>query len=79
MSMSYKAKLWLHGLGASVITSISTAGLAAAGSAAFDVALNGKQLLITCVSAGLVGAFAYLKQSPLPPPEKVKTDKEETL
>lgn len=60
------AKMWLHGLGASIITSISTAGLTAVGAAAFDVSLNGKQLMITCISAGLVGAFAYLQKSPLP-------------
>lgn len=60
-------KHWLYGLCSAIITSIATAGTATISAAAFDITLNLKQLLITCGCAGLIGALAYLKQSPLPP------------
>ena len=62
-------KAWLHGLAAALITSASTAAMSAMGNTLMGEALNLKQLATTCAMAGLIGAMAYLKQSPLPPTE----------
>ena len=62
-------RTWIYGLSAAAITSVSTAGLSALGSSAMNNPINMQQLLTTCGIAGLIGAFAYLQQSPLPPEE----------
>lgn len=61
------ARGWIRGLLASIITSAATAGLSLVGTAVVGLTVNVKQLLITCLSAGVVGALSYLKHSPLPP------------
>lgn len=64
---------WLHGLIAAIVGGAASAGFTflsmnAAHSAGADVpVLNFKALGIILLSSGLVNAFAYLKQSPLPP------------
>ena len=63
---------WLHGLIGGAVGGISAAGLNwittnVAHDAGMDVPnLNWKALGISLLTAGLVSAFAYLKQSPLP-------------
>lgn len=63
---------WLHGLLAAIIGGTASAGLSyltlnGAHAAGADVPiLNFKALGLILVSSGLVSAFAYLKQSPLP-------------
>jgi hypothetical protein len=64
---------WLHGLGSAAITGIASAGIALFGNAAGNMIgvhipqLTLSQFLTTIIGGGAVGAFAYLKQSPLPP------------
>jgi hypothetical protein len=68
-----KARLWAYGLASSVITAVSNAGLTVLGvsgvNAVFktDIHIEPRMLGIQCAVAGLIGMFAYLKQSPLPP------------
>ncbi len=61
-----KLEHWLAALIAFVVQYVATAGLSAIGAAAFNVALNWKQLLITCASSAIIGTLLYLKQSPIP-------------
>jgi hypothetical protein len=71
-----KKQLWLRALVASIITGASTSGLAALGTSVADAAgagvgqLNIKQLCVMALSGGIIGLLAYLKQSPVPPPEE---------
>lgn len=63
---------WLHGLFSALISGIATSGLSAlsimgASEAGVDVAkLDLKQAGIIALVGGVIGAFLYLKQSPLP-------------
>lgn len=64
---------WLHGLGSAVITGASTALLSSLGVTAvtdFGImktpSLTWRQMFVIMGVSGLVGACAYLKQSPLP-------------
>lgn len=65
-------KHWVHGLGAAIITGICTAVLSALGVTAVDqlgatvLHFSLGQLGMMALSGGVVGAAAYLKQSPLP-------------
>lgn len=71
--MRTPAKKWLHGLIGGIIGGAATTGsawlaMAGAHSAGIDVpVLNWKALLVILCSGALTSAFAYLKQSPLPP------------
>lgn len=74
-------RTWIHGFGATVIGGTASAGAAWLGNAAAKAAgvtelpdLNLKSLGIILVSSGLLNAFLYLKQSPLPPLETETTD-----
>ena len=73
-------KHWAKALLAAVITGASSSGLSALGISVADAAglkigqLNLQQLGIMMASGGLVGAFAYLKQSPVPPDETETTE-----
>lgn len=73
--MATKLGHWLHGLGSAIITGLSTTGLSALGVAGAAGAgmqvetLDWKQCAIITLVGGVVGMFAYLKQSPLPPEE----------
>jgi hypothetical protein len=73
--MNQKARLWLHNLGAAVITGGSTTALAALGivganSVGVSVqSLDLKQVGFLFASGAIVGLLSYLKQSPLPPEE----------
>lgn len=64
---------WVKMLIAAIITGAANAGLAALGVTAANVAgaaippLDWKQLGVMCLSGGLIGMLAYLKQSPVPP------------
>lgn len=67
------AYLWLHALISEFIQGASTAflvvsGGSTVGQAAYDLpALQFKALAFTVLMGGLVGAFSFLKKSPLPP------------
>lgn len=71
--MKLKTSQWLKALVAAVVTGSSSSGLSALGISVADSAglnigqLNLKQLGVMLVTGGLVGALAYLKQSPVPP------------
>ncbi|MDE2101120.1 MAG: hypothetical protein KGL39_27985 [Patescibacteria group bacterium] len=64
---------WLHGLIGGSVGGVAASGLNwlttnAAHSAGLGVpAMDWKGLGISLLTAGLVSAFAYLKQSPVPP------------
>ena len=72
-------KVWLHGLISAIITGFSTSFLTALGINGANAAginidqLNIKQLSAVTIFGGIVGAMAYLRQSPLP------DEQEETL
>jgi hypothetical protein len=66
-------RTWWHGLSAAVISSIANAGIAFAGSKVIGIDLGWKQFFLFCGSSGIVGAFAYLKQSPLPKEDEIET------
>jgi hypothetical protein len=63
---------WLKALAAAIITGFSNSFLSAVGVASAEMVgmkienLSPKQLLIMTLMGGLVGMFAYLKQSPVP-------------
>lgn len=71
--MREQARLWLNKLLAAVISGGATTALAALGIAGADAmgasvkALDFRQTLMLFISGALVGLFAYLKQSPIPP------------
>lgn len=65
--MKPETSKWVHGLVGGVITSISTTGLALLGSKVIGIELDIKTFALACITSGVVGALAYLKQSPLPP------------
>jgi hypothetical protein len=71
--MRVKTEQWLRALAAAVITGAASSGSAFVGiavAAAVGVnvqRLDLKQLGVMCLTGGLVGMFAYLKQSPVPP------------
>ena len=73
MSMNARTFTWLKALTAAFVGGVANAGLAALGiTGAQTVGVNvpqldPKQFLSICVSGGIVGAFLYLKQSPVPP------------
>ena len=75
MQLLKSTVVWLHGLGAALISGFCQAFLAILGVdgakyVGVDVAdLSGKQVLITSIIGGLISAALYLKQSPLPPEE----------
>jgi len=72
-------KVWLYGLVAGIIGGAATAAASFMSlNAASTVGLNVKpldleQLGWVLLISGLVNAFSYLKQSPLPPLEEVTT------
>lgn len=73
-------RLWIHGLGATVIGGSASAGAAWLSTVAAKAAgvtgvqeLNAKSLGIILISSGLLNAFLYLKQSPLPALENETT------
>jgi hypothetical protein len=74
--MQTKKQIWLRGLVAAVVTGISSSVLSALGIAGAEAvgvqvtALDAKQLSGVAVAGGLVGLFAYLKQSPVPPADE---------
>ena len=73
--MSPRLRKWSHGLFGGIIGGGATAastwlGMAGAKAAGMDVPLlNLQSLGVIFVSGSLASAFAYLKQSPLPPLE----------
>jgi hypothetical protein len=73
---------WLHGLLAMVIGGAASAGsawigLAVGKASGLDVpVLNWKALGLVLLTSGLINAFLYLKQSPLPDFEEPKTENE---
>ena len=74
--MQTKKQIWFRGLVAAVVTGVSSSvlsglGIAGADAVGLEVAtLNLKQLGVIAISGGLVGLFAYLKQSPVPPADE---------
>jgi len=64
---------WWRGLASAAITGLATSFLSSLGISGAQIVgvqidqLNLKQLAVVTVLGGLVGAAAYLKQSPLPP------------
>lgn len=73
--MRSKVKLWWRGLGAAFVTGVSTTFLSVLGISGAEMVgikiqqIDWKQAVVLSVVGGLVGAAAYLKQSPLPPEE----------
>ena len=73
--MTSNTRKWLHGLGSAAITGIATSftsslGVQGAQLVGFEIeTLKGAQLMVIALMGGLVGAAAYLRQSPLPPVE----------
>ena len=73
--MRTKAKTWLRGLTAAFIAGFSTSFLTALGVSGAEAVgvqiekLSLGQLTVVTFFGGLIGMAAYLKQSPLPPPE----------
>jgi hypothetical protein len=71
--MTLKTTHWLKALVAAIVTGVSGAFLNAVGIDAAKLigininSLDPKQLLGIAITGGLVGAAAYLKQSPVPP------------
>lgn len=71
--MREQVRTWAHGLAATFVTGAASSITAWAGSAAAQAvgwniqALTIRQVLVTAIFSGAVGAAAYLKQSPLPP------------
>lgn len=69
------AKGWFRGLASATITGFSSSALASLGVSASNTVgvsvpqLSLRQLAVIAVTGGIVGALAYLKQSPLPPDE----------
>lgn len=69
---------WLYGLGSGVVGGVASGGSAWLGLAVGKAAgmevhtLNWKELGLVCLTSGLMSAFFYLKQSPLPPDEDNK-------
>lgn len=65
-------KHWIHGLGAAFITGLSTAALSVLGVTTADqigatvLHFSLGQIGAIALAGGIVGALAYLKQSPLP-------------
>lgn len=70
---------WFYGLGSGVVGGIASAGsawlgLVAGKAAGLDVhQLNWKEFGLVCATSGLMSAFFYLKQSPLPADEEANT------
>src|SRR5271157_2318670 len=64
---------WIKALVAAAVTGASNAGLSVLGISGAQAVgiqinqLNGRQVLAAILSGGIVGALAYLKQSPVPP------------
>ena len=63
--------VWLHGLGAAIITGAASALTASAvAPETFNFGSGLKKLAILAAVNGITGAAAYLKNSPLPPIEE---------
>lgn len=66
---------WLKLLIAAIVTGCSNSFLSAVGVAGAQMVgvqienLSPKQLVVTTLMGGIIGLFAYLKQSPVPPDE----------
>lgn len=77
--MKSKVKKWFHGLLSAFVTGGASAATAGVGTSVAHAAgagvapLDAKQLGVVLLSSGVFGALAYLKQSPLPPPENGDT------
>ena len=76
--MSSNVNIWLHGLIAALVSggaSAVTAGItiSAIDPAHFnfghDIFITLKLMSALFITSGLLGAFGYLKQSPVPPPD----------
>lgn len=69
-------KIWFHGLSAAFIGGFASAGSTGAAALALGDGMK-KSLQLAAVSwavAGVTSAFAYLKQSPVPPlPKQLET------
>jgi hypothetical protein len=80
MLMTLKTKIWFKALIAAIVTGGSSSGLSALGIAtASGLGVNVpkidvKQFLIMLGSGALIGALAYLKQSPVPPASTGNTE-----
>ena len=78
--MRLKTEIWFRSLVAAVITGASSTALSALGIATANglgvnvPRLDFKQLGIMLLSGGVIGALAYLKQSPVPPESTGDTD-----
>jgi len=71
--MTNATSKWLKMLVAAFVTGVSTGGLTSLGIPAANAvganipSLDWKQLGVMSLSGGIIGLFAYLKQSPVPP------------
>ncbi len=75
--MKLKTEQWLKALIAAIVTGAASTGLSALGIATASglgvniPKLDFKQLGVMLISGGIIGALAYLKQSPVPPDDTV--------
>lgn len=78
--MKAKTAKWLKMLIAAAVTGCSNSFLSAVGVAGAQMIgvqienLSPKQLIVTTLMGGLIGTFAYLKQSPVPPDSTGNTE-----
>lgn len=78
--MKLKTEQWLRALLAAIITGAATSGSAIIGigtanAVGMSIAkLDLKQVGVVCLSGGVMGMLAYLKQSPVPPESTGNTD-----
>lgn len=78
--MKLKTEQWIKALVAAIVTGASSTGLSALGIATaagigVDIPkLDWKQLGVMLLSGGVIGALAYLKQSPVPPDSTGNTE-----
>lgn len=78
--MKQKTRQWLKALIAAMITGFANSFLSSVGVAGAQMVgvqienLSPKQLLVTTIMGGLIGMFAYLKQSPVPPDSSGNTE-----
>lgn len=78
--MKVKTMQWLKAMVAAIVTGLANSFLSAVGVAGAQMVgvqvdnLSPKQLIVTTLMGGLIGMFAYLKQSPVPPDSTGNTE-----
>lgn len=63
-------KAWAHGLGAAIVSGAASAVSGIVGASFTGVPIDWKQIGAAATGGALIAAVLYLKQSPLPAPDK---------